>query len=1771
MVLLAALLSAWGSAPAAHAADPELLYSFTMDTDPGWSTQGQWAFGQPVGGGGAYGSPDPTSGYTGSFVYGYNLAGDYLNNMSQYWLTSQALDCSGYRDITVRFQRWLGVEDPSFDHAIFQASNDGVTWQTVWQNTSYIDDGAWVEVSYNIDVIADEQPTVYLRWGMGTTDGSVVYCGWNIDDVEIFGIDKALAPPTKRLAVFTDPTYVDTSGEVLNLIASLELQDVLITQFSATDDVSLANILSAADVLVVPELERASLASDLNDSTVAIISDAVANGLGMVICGEIGNNDEALLNRLFGFGLTSGTSNLSSTRTAEASGTAFEFGPSSLPANNGSYLWLSATMPPEGRSIYSSGSYTSVAHIPVGVGGVVFLAWDWFDAFPNGSQDGGWNAVLGLALEEVASLPPLMVSLPETAATEGDGILGTPGSVWISEVSTNDLVITLASANAAEVSVPGSVIIPAGQTNALFDVVVLNDAVVDGSQEILITAANPRFVEGTATITIHDDETAVLSPVLPYSTFEGIGTVSGTLSIDTVPAGDVLVQLVPGDLSQLEPGSVLIEQGQTVVQFTIGVVDDNLIEGIQTATLTAHVQNWTSTQTSMIIIDDEQKVLSVQLPADVAEGDGVLTNAAMVQASGTVATDLTVSLSSSDATELTLPAQVVIAAGESNALFDITVNDDAETDGVQQVGVTVQAAGFIAASDHLSVQDNDPYSLSITGLSSNVPLLEATNITVMARTVDGQPAGAFAGPVILSASGDRGAIPVFPETLSNVVNGATVEAVAFGGIGNDVVLTAEGGGLVVSSMYFNVVGPQIGITPADLADTLVVVGESDTRTLVISNTGNAELQFTFPGAQMEESGHLLFYEGFEDGNYDGWNEGSGSMPREVTAGTSAEGLYSFSITGSSLHYEGISHDLADIQPDRIDVHVRSSNPSPANGYFVVGTGNNETWNQMIFFYIYEGYLRVATQPTNIALAPCSPNQWYKMTFLIDWTAKQFDVLVDDELIITDINFRSATVESLSRVDLYNRQSATAWWDGIAFYSDTAPPPPDLNSGTVASYPFNGNANDESGNGHNGTVAGATLTTNRFGDADSAYSFDGVNDQILLDSDVMAVERTDAFSHSFWIRIPASNPSTLVVLSNMDPASNGEGIVAYVDAGRPSLWVQDISFGGMSVQATATVNDGQWHHLAIAYDGSSSANGVSMYIDGLLQTVSISEDSLTDSILSSAPATIGAINGLLYYTGEIDDVRIFDHSLTELEVQNLYNENDAAPSVPAPIGAAVNLDAGLVASYLFSGDASDGSGNGYDGTLVGASPIADRFGEAGSAFYFDGVNDRIDLPAAVLNYERTDTFSESFWVKSNASGTGNNVIAKMQLSGAVRGLNVTLNDGLMNIYLVNYQPINRILVRNSKSVLNDNQWHHVVVTYDGSSTAAGVAIYVDGERETTETVADNLTGSILNNETPTIGSRNSAKYYSGAIDDVRIYDRVLTADEVDALDTYDPTEPVWMTIEPLAGSVAPGDSMPITFTFDTAERVLGDYLNTNLIVLCNDALSPSNAVEVSMGVVPPAPAMAAEPIATPGTANVVFWYPVNGPVEYMAEVADTTNAAPLQQSGWLTVTNHTFTSLSTDTLYYYRARASVTTTNGLFAGPWSGWVESTQLSPTADTDTDAMPDYWELQHFGSLAVAGNGTDSDGDGQLDRDEYIAGMNPTDNTSYFAVYDVAATTNGQFVVYWDSVTGRIYTVNWTPTLTNAFGPVATDIHYPQNSYTDIVNQLDTNGFYQVEVEME
>src|SRR5207247_8404063 len=138
------------------------------------------------------------------------------------------------------------------------------------------------------------------------------------------------------------------------------------------------------------------------------------------------------------------------------------------------------------------------------------------------------------------------------------------------------------------------------------EVVVLDNALLDGSQSIMITASAPGVDPDLATITVHDNERATLSVLLPPEATEGQSPLQGMVTVSAAPAKTVAVRLQSSDVTEIQvPALAVIRAGQTSAVFTATVLDDTEIDGAQSVTVTASVENWTQGTATILVIDNE--------------------------------------------------------------------------------------------------------------------------------------------------------------------------------------------------------------------------------------------------------------------------------------------------------------------------------------------------------------------------------------------------------------------------------------------------------------------------------------------------------------------------------------------------------------------------------------------------------------------------------------------------------------------------------------------------------------------------------------------------------------------------------------------------------------------------------------------------------------------------------------------------------------------------------------------------------------------------------------------------------------------------------------------------------------------------------------------------------------------------------------------------------------------------------------------------------------
>jgi hypothetical protein len=179
----------------------ESLFYDDFDTDKGWVLTGEWQRDIPTGAGGlrlngldgSVGHPGAAKAYSGTHVLGTDLTGlgTTLGNyepgigLLQYTAISPALDLFYYKDITLSFHQWLNVE-PEDKIWIHISTNEGQTWEQIWVNNNFVNSMAWNQLIYNLPGAA-RKSNVKIRFGLGPTDMTKNYSGWDIDNLVVTG------------------------------------------------------------------------------------------------------------------------------------------------------------------------------------------------------------------------------------------------------------------------------------------------------------------------------------------------------------------------------------------------------------------------------------------------------------------------------------------------------------------------------------------------------------------------------------------------------------------------------------------------------------------------------------------------------------------------------------------------------------------------------------------------------------------------------------------------------------------------------------------------------------------------------------------------------------------------------------------------------------------------------------------------------------------------------------------------------------------------------------------------------------------------------------------------------------------------------------------------------------------------------------------------------------------------------------------------------------------------------------------------------------------------------------------------------------------------------------------------------------------------------------------------------------------------------------------------------------------------------------------------
>lgn len=472
---------------------PPRVHYFDLSSDPGWTRAGEWAFGTPTGSGGTLsggvGNPDPTSGKTGTNVFGVNLSGNHTTSVTgPHYLTLGPVSLSIYTKTRLRFQRWLNTNALANTRTSVEISTDGTNWKDVYAaGGTAVTDSAWKQMDYDISRVADQQSTVYIRWGYQTISAPGAYSGWNIDDIELLG------EATNTLAIASANSATEGDGPVTaTLTMSLALPtDTTVTLTSS--DPTAATVPSSVTILAnetSTTFQITPVDDAVEDGPQTTLITASASGIGSGTKSfTVQDNETATLTLSLPASVTEGGAAGTGTVTRSV------VNASPVTVTLVSSNLLAATVP-------------DTVVIPANQASVNFAISAVNDNAIDGTQSTtisasvtGWTGASGSVDVLDNENLNLTVTMPASITEAATGT----GSVAISGTLTSALTVNL-STNTPKLTVPASVTIPAGSISVSFTTTAPNDSLAEANVAASISASASGFNNGTGTTSVIDND-----------------------------------------------------------------------------------------------------------------------------------------------------------------------------------------------------------------------------------------------------------------------------------------------------------------------------------------------------------------------------------------------------------------------------------------------------------------------------------------------------------------------------------------------------------------------------------------------------------------------------------------------------------------------------------------------------------------------------------------------------------------------------------------------------------------------------------------------------------------------------------------------------------------------------------------------------------------------------------------------------------------------------------------------------------------------------------------------------------------------------------------------------------------------------------------------------------------------------------------------------------------------------------------------------------------
>jgi len=427
---------------------------------------------------------------------------------------------------------------------------------------------------------------------------------------------------------------------------------------------------------------------------------------------------------------------------------------------------------------------------------------------------------------------------------------------------------------------------------------------------------------------------------------------------------------------------------------------------------------------------------------------------------------------------------------------------------------------------------------------------------------------------------------------------------------------------------------------------------------------------------------------------------------------------------------------------------------------------------------------------------------------------------------------------------------------------------------IALYPLDGNANDLSGN-YSGTPIGTiSYGVGEFDLGAATTDLDSSN-YIDLNIQLALPQSSDLWSVSTWFKAETGSNTLFNIIGSNATITDAFNFAIQYNESTDKIIVPNWNFGGSpitpSYTSNATITDG-WNHISLVKTG---VNSFSLYIndnfDGSFTTNS-SGAFTSNSNLALGIYYLGLGGGASSYN---DQVRIFNKALSSSEVTTLYNETACTKAACSGTTNTLDIlgDSSCIAAYPLDGSPLDLSGN-YNGVQTNVTYPVGNFDLAGS---FNGSSSYISTSYIV---PASTPASISSWFNTSSTGNYRTLFSDAPSNGAAVNTRMQIYFTPTNTFDVIIGNNSGYWIGSSNSIASyiDGNWHNLIATYNGTD----VKVYIDGSlfQSFTSTISFGTAG----NQSLVLGKAglNNVNYWNGSIDQVRIFNKALSAGEVTTL-------------------------------------------------------------------------------------------------------------------------------------------------------------------------------------------------------------------------------------------------------------------------------------------------